>query len=246
MKVCVYTVAWNEEQILPHFLRHYARLAERIVVYDNGSDDATRDIVRAHPQAELRSHDTGGVLHDGMKAELLSTCYREVRGAVDWVVAVDCDEFLFHPRLEALLARYLEEGVSLPRVSGYSMVTDDPIPDPRAFGGLLAERYVFGAPNPNFDKRCVFRPSIDIQFGYGQHHCRPEGPVVESASAELKLLHYKHFAVDYVVERYRKLRPRLSGFNERERLGFHYRQSRRRIQRSHARYKAGAVNVLHA
>ncbi len=246
MKVHVYTVAWNEESILPHFLRYYARFAERITVYDNGSDDRTREIVAAHPRAELRSHDTGGALHDGMKAELLSTCYREVRGAADWVVCVDCDEFLFHPRLEQVLARYLAEGVTLPRIRGYSMVTDDPVPDPGSFRGLLSDRYVLGAPNPNFDKRCVFSPDVDIHFDVGQHHCRPEGPVVESAESELKLLHYKHFCVDYVFRRYRQLRPRLSSFNRQNRLGFHYEESRRRIARSHARYKRDAVNVLHA
>lgn len=245
MKIHVYTVAWNEAAILPHFLRHYARFAERIVVYDNGSDDATPAIVRAHPKAELRGYDTGGALHDGMKAELLSTCYREVRGRADWVVAVDTDELLWHPRLVEILAGYQRDGVTLPRVRGYSMVTDDPVPDPAAFAGLLCDTYVRGAPNPNFDKRCVFSPDIDINFDYGQHHCEPSGPVVESAATELKLLHYKHFAVDYVVDRYRMLRPRLSRFNQKKKLGVHYRESRRRIKKSHDRYKANAVDVHH-
>ena len=70
MKIRVYTVAWNEEKILPHFLRHYARFADRIVVYDNGSNDRTRDIIFAHPQAEFRTYDTDGVLHDGAKAHV--------------------------------------------------------------------------------------------------------------------------------------------------------------------------------
>jgi len=246
MKIRVYTVAWNEEKILPHFFRHYERFAEKIVVYDNGSDDGTQAIVRAHPLGELRSIDTDGVLHDGIKAELLSTCYREVRGEVDWVIAVDCDEFLFHPLLGRVLERYMRTGITLPKIGGYSMVTDDPVPDPRRFGGLLCEQYVRGAANPNFDKRCVFSPRIDIHFDVGQHHCHPTGPVVESEKTELKLLHYKHFAVEYVVHRYEQLRPRLSEFNRRRKLGFHYKESRRRIQKSHDRYKASAVDVHRA
>ncbi len=244
MKIRVYTTAWNEEQILPHFLRFYARFAERIVVYDNGSDDATPAIVRAHPQAELRSYDTGGTLHDGVKADLLSHCYREVRGQADWVVAVDCDEFLYHPELVERLARYAAEGVTLPRVRGYSMVTDDPVPAIDGFEGVLSDRYTLGAPNANFDKRCVFDPDVDIHFAVGQHHCRPAGRVVESADAELKLLHYKHFCVDSLWRRYQQLRPRLSRFNRWRRLGFHYKESRRQIQASHDRYKAHAVNAL--
>jgi len=246
MRIHVYTVAWNEEAILPHFLRHYERFAERIVVYDNGSDDATPRIASAHPKTELRRYETRGRLHDGRKAALLSSCYRESRGAADWIVAVDTDELLYHPELVDVLARYRRCGVTLPRVAGYSMVTDEPVPDPGRFPGLLCERFVDGAPNPNFDKRCIFHPDVDIRFAYGQHQCDPHGPVVESAEAELKLLHYKHFCVDYVWERYQRLRPRLSRFNRWRRLGVHYRESRGQIQASHDRYKRHAVDVRHA
>ncbi len=158
MRVDVYAVAWNEECMLPHFLRHYERIADRIVVYDNGSDDATCDLVRAHPLAELRSYDTGGTIHAGIRYALLGSCYREVRGVADWVIVADCDELLYHEDLRGLLARYGADGVTLPKVRGYSMVTDDPVPDARDFEGLLCDRYVQGAPNPAFDKRAVFSP----------------------------------------------------------------------------------------
>jgi hypothetical protein len=159
---------------------------------------------------------------------------------------VDCDEFLYHPNLVGVLARYRRQGVTLPLIRGYSMVTDDPIPEIDNFAGLLCDRYVLGAPNPNFDKRCVFAPEIDINFTHGQHHCHPTGRVVESAAAELKLLHFKHFSVDWLWERYQQLRPRLSRFNRWRRLGLHYRESRQQIQASHDRYKANAVDVLRA
>jgi glycosyltransferase involved in cell wall biosynthesis len=244
MRIHVYTVVWNEERMLPHFLRFYERFAERIVVYDNGSDDATPAIARSHPKTELRSYDTGGTIHAGIRYELLGTCYREVRGHADWVIVADCDELLYHPNLPERLARYRDEGVTLPRVRGYSMVSDDPLPDASDFPGLLCGRYVLGAPNPAFDKRAVFAPEIDINWAYGRHACNPEGPVVESEHAELKLLHYKHFGVDGVYSRYRQLRPRISAFNRRRGLSFHYRESRRRIRASHERYKRSAVNVL--
>ena len=38
MRIHVYTVSWNEEKIMPHFLRFYGAVADRIVVYDNGMD----------------------------------------------------------------------------------------------------------------------------------------------------------------------------------------------------------------
>ncbi|MHC4917392.1 MAG: glycosyltransferase family 2 protein [Planctomycetota bacterium] len=243
MRVVVYTVAWNEQSILPHFLRHYAALADRVVVYDNGSDDDTAALVEACPKAELREVRTRGRLHDGVKARLLSNCYREERGSADWVICVDTDELLFHPDLSGVLARYSAQGVTLPKVRGFSMVSDDPVP-PSDAPRPLAETHLKGMPNPNFDKRCVFHPAVDINFGYGQHHCSPRGPVVESGQAELKLLHYKHFEVDYVWQRYQRLRVRRSWFNRVRRLGIHYHESREQVEASHELYKSRAVNVL--
>jgi glycosyltransferase involved in cell wall biosynthesis len=43
---------YNEEALLPHFLAHYAPIADRIVVWDNGSTDATPQIAQAHSKVE--------------------------------------------------------------------------------------------------------------------------------------------------------------------------------------------------
>ena len=45
--------------MLPYFLRHYERFCKTIVVYDNGSDDRSREIVSVHPLCDLRYVDSG-------------------------------------------------------------------------------------------------------------------------------------------------------------------------------------------
>ena len=182
MKIRVYTTAWNEEQILPHFLRFYARFAERIVVYDNGSDDATPAIVRAHPQAELRSYDTGGTLHDGVKADLLSHCYREVRGQADWVVAVDCDEFLYHPELVERLARYAAEGVTLPPRAGLLDGHRRPGPRHRRLRGLAERPLRAGRPERELRQALRLRPRRRHPLRRGAAPLPPGGPPLALAN----------------------------------------------------------------
>jgi glycosyltransferase involved in cell wall biosynthesis len=47
MNIHVYTVAYNEELLMPFFLRHYKRFANHITVFDNESTDKTAELAKA-------------------------------------------------------------------------------------------------------------------------------------------------------------------------------------------------------
>ena len=123
MRLHIYTVCWNEQELLPYYLRHYSQFAERIVVYDNQSTDATADIVRACSKAEHRIYDTGGVFDDPEILRIKNTAYKESRGQADFVVVGDVDEILYHPQMADLLQKYKREGVTLPKTRGIDMVS---------------------------------------------------------------------------------------------------------------------------
>ena len=44
MKIACYTITYNEELMLPHFIKHYKQFCDKIVVYDNMSTDRTKEI----------------------------------------------------------------------------------------------------------------------------------------------------------------------------------------------------------
>lgn len=213
MKIRVYTVCWNEALMLPHFLRHY-RFAEEIVVYDHGSTDNSAAIVRSFPNTTLRRLHCPDEIHESYLLHVKNHAYRECRGQADFVVVVDVDEFLYHPAIDDVLARYKAEGVTVPKVKGYNMVSDR---FPRLNEEFLqivrrgvaddttVEDYINA-----YGKRCVFDPSVEINFQPGCHECDPRGGVRESASAEIMLLHCKFMGLEYTLKRHGEYRRRLS------------------------------------
>src|SRR5262245_41681292 len=98
-----FTLAYQEAVLIGHWVRHYRAFCERVVVYvDQDSDDGTADLA-LREGAEVRLHDTGGFLDDFAFVAFAEERYKEARGAAEWVVWVDADEFLYHPRLAARL-----------------------------------------------------------------------------------------------------------------------------------------------
>lgn len=218
LRIFVYTVCWNEEKFLPYFLRHYAEFAEKIIVYDNGSTDASPQIVRDFPKAELRQFDTGGTFNDLANVEIKNEAYKEVRGMADFVIVVDADELLYHPRIHEVLCRYKQDGVTLPRIEGYNMFS---WVFPRG-ERPITELVRFGRSAPWYGKRIIFRPDVDIKYNPCCHICHPEGPVVESTDAELKLLHYHYMGYGYNLKKHRTRGRRLSQYNLKRNLGIEY------------------------
>jgi glycosyltransferase involved in cell wall biosynthesis len=55
MKIWAYAICWNEEVMLPYYLKHYEKFCEKIIIYDNMSTDNSRNIIKNHPLCEIRT-----------------------------------------------------------------------------------------------------------------------------------------------------------------------------------------------
>jgi len=214
----VYTVCWNEEQILPFFLGYYGSFAEKIVVYDNQSSDKSAKIIDAHPKTKRIVFDTGGQYVESRLTEIRNTMWRGSRGKADWAMVVDMDEFLYHPRLLDFLKSYKMMGVTLPKIDGYEMAS--PVfPKP---GTNLFTHCKTGFPSEFYSKRACFSPYIDMTFGPGSHKFLAKGQVVESRNADIKLLHYQYLGWEFFEAKRAGRWKRQSDENTKHGWGIHY------------------------
>lgn len=213
MTIETFILTWNREDTIHLTLKYYLQFG-RVVLYDNFSDDRTREIGEAMG-ADVRLFGRAGVLDDGVYLDIKNHCWK--RSKADWVIVVDDDEILFN----------------IPFGTPYFGVAS--IMKPRGFSIFSNEmpkedwtELMSGVWDNNYSKLCCFRPDriTDINYVYGCHEARPKGQVQIIEAGHL--LHYRAVGgADRLIERHKLYEPRRqrSPINMKWDLGGHYRKT---------------------
>ena len=218
MIIHAHIITWNEGKILPFTLDHYSKFCDKIFIYDNMSDDSSDDIFKKYDKVTIRKWGTNK-FNELEATDLRNNAYKISRGKADWVIVCDCDEFLYHPELIDTLTTYKANGVTVPKIDGHDMCSDEfPIYD----GELLTDKVKIGS--ETYDMMCkniIFNPVLDSKFGVGSHHFSADGAKY-SEKDELKLLHYKFLGKTYVLWRYGELAKRRGEVMIKSGMGGHW------------------------
>lgn len=220
MKIAVYTFCYNEEFLLPYFFRHYQKYTNDITVYDNQSTDRSLEIIKQH-QSKVVSFDTQNQIRDDILRDLKNNCWKEKQGSgTDWIFLVDMDEFIFHPDLLAFLTKKQQDGVTVLIPQGYTMLSEKL---PVGNGQIYAE-VDHGVLDDTYSKPIIFDPSKieEMNYSAGCHFINPVGKVVVKGDPALKLLHFSHLSLQWLVSRYRGRASRLSQINISNKWGQNY------------------------
>ena len=210
----VYAFCWNQVELVPYFLRNYDA-AGKIVVFDDMSDDGSRDLLLSDPRVELRNLG-GGDSYVRHQTEHSNDAWKASKGESRWVIVTSLDEFI-GPDLADALDRHYGRGDTLVIPKGYHVISEEPCapPDAKLF-----------VPDPDFDRKNVFRPDMvdHVSYGAGNHAATFSGHIRTSPSS-LRMLHYRYLGRRETLARYRVNNGRLRGFDRLQGWGCHYGQT---------------------
>lgn len=224
MSVNVYSICWNEEFLLPYFLKHYS-WANKIIIYDNGSTDNSIEIIKNHPKAELRHYETNNEQDNQTMVDLKNNCWKG--DSSDWVIVCDIDEWLIDTECLKSMS-----GKVVFKPEGWQMVgSGEPIEAiNRAYRDM------------NFDKMVCFSPRIkEINYAHGCHRAYPvDGSVIN----RMRLLHYNFISEEYMVKRWQRYVPRMSAKDKMNKWGGQYMSPEEDLRRIYRSGYETAIKIL--
>lgn len=87
------TFVYNEEFLLPYYLKHYDFVDRFNIIYDEDSNDKTLEILLGNKKVNTIFYKFPDMMDDDLKAKFINKLYA---GLTDtWVLNVDVDEFIF-------------------------------------------------------------------------------------------------------------------------------------------------------
>lgn len=192
MKIELYAFTYNDEDILPFFLRHYEPLVDNMTFIDSGSTDKTLELIKKHEVIHtcLNWWDWD-FLHDLRQNIWRSSVY-------DLIFFPDVDEFFYHPDLR----RFLETNrYDIYRMEGYQMVA-------RRFPskGTNILDLNMGVSCSLYNKYTLFDPKADLTFPDAHNVTTTSKDI---CSFKIKLLHYKYLGIDYLMKRTKSIIDRV-------------------------------------
>ena len=112
-KIIVYTLAYNEEDLVERTVDYWKTLGvEKAVVYNNESTDSTVEKLSKYDWIEIRNFHTDGMTDD-IQAIIKNTCWKEQKGNKDtWCIVCDFDEWLYVRDIDSLISKMEENNCS--------------------------------------------------------------------------------------------------------------------------------------
>jgi hypothetical protein len=217
----MHVLCWNEEKIIPYFLKHYENFVSNIYVYDNISNDNSVKLLKSHPKVTVIPYDTNGEIRDDIYLQIKNNAWKNSTDKADIVIVCDMDEFLYSNDLKKSINKFYESDATVIKPTGYDMVVND---FQFNHGDKLTNLVKTGYKNNLFDKLVMFKTKniTEINYNGGCHVAAPRGDKIKLFEGEFLLLHYKRLGLKYFLNKMSDYKKRLSEFNKKHKLGYEY------------------------
>lgn len=231
MTIHLYTLCFNEMDILPFCVDYWKRFASHVTVYDNGSTDGSVEFLQHFDWIEVRSFQTDG-MDTQKQTDIKNQAWKESKGKADWVVVCDTDELLFSNHLEEVLKEMQDGGYTALGCKWYQLLGDD---KPQYEEGKLLHELIprvaeqqINNQDKTIGKILLFNPNAveSTNYGVGCHAISPNGNYRLYKTDKALIVHVeKGFGIDYKLQGFKERNERRSNKNKQRGFGTHYAKS---------------------
>lgn len=250
MTIDLYTLCFNEIDILPFIVDYWKRLPlNKVVVFDNFSTDGSITYLKQFPFVEVRYFKTEG-MNDIVQANIKNLAWRESKGKADYVIVCDMDEVLYSKDLNKTLLKMKEGGYNVLGTPWYACCFDKR--PSYTEGKLLHElgdkfyRQSVNRTHPHLGKFMLFDPNLidNMQYSVGCHIAHPLPQMKLLETNDVVAIHVnKGLSEDYFVERRKVMCKNLSETNNRYGLCFEYHRDEETTRNEYRENQSKAVNI---
>jgi hypothetical protein len=244
MGIKLYTFLYNEEEILPYFLKHYSTIVDKIVVYNNYSTDNSIQILKDWKECEIEiiEYDTNDKFDELTLLDLKNNCWKKDKDS-EYVIVCDIDELLYHPDLKSFIKKNSMIDYFTP--SGYHMIGEEiPTDHTKQIYDIIQN----GVEDVNYGKNILFkRNSVEeTYYAPGAHLSSFKGTkrLINCQTDQLKLLHYKWLSPEYVTKKYKHYQERMSDHSKERGWGIHYELTDNEIIEKYNNLKEQSIKIV--
>lgn len=220
----IFTLCYNEMDIIPFVIQYWKRIARHVYVYDNGSTDGSIEYLKKYNFIDIIPYKSDG-LNDLKYIEIKNNVWKN--STADFVIICDMDECLYSEKLNDIFD-YMKNNKQTISHTWFLETISEHKPEYQQNKLYHELDNVFIKPGNINDKCIIFDPKEikSINYKPGAHTCNPEGNVSYYDKQEqnpIKVIHIKNLSLDYKLNRHIMYKNRLSSVNIKNGYGIHYK-----------------------
>jgi len=187
MKLTLICHFYNEEFLLPFFVKHYVKMVDRAIMIDYASTDNSRQIIKElAPHWEIRASRNKVFIEPQIGLEVMDI-EKEID---DWKMCLNVTEFILHPNLKNYLSK---KGMAVKTTGVYMVdalenqdaeIKDEPLVMQRHHGYFEDEVYLRrwrpdseDLTNPPPRKARLIHRHKTGEYGHGRHNTKHNVPI---------------------------------------------------------------------
>lgn len=231
--VCWITLCKNEADIIPYVIPYWKRVADKVVVFDNGSDDGSVEMLSKYDWIEIRSFDSDGQ-NDLIQKQIKEKAYLEYKDKFEIIIITDMDEIFYFNDFKALQSVFIDKGYDVLATPIFSLCEAN---KPPYSEDLLLHQVCHKFFNQrmnhqdgfeNISKFSIFNTNTveKVSMSVGQHYVKTFPSMKIILDSNDFCLHInKGLGLDYFLSKRKRMGDNLSDTNKKHGMAIEYLKS---------------------